>query len=86
MALFVGGLCQLLAGMWEFAAGNTLGATGEFLDRDQLLLCGRKRASQQGVPDVELRQRAKCRDHFGVPIVAPFLGCIGLSSLMTAPL
>ncbi|THH04677.1 hypothetical protein EW145_g5343 [Phellinidium pouzarii] len=28
MALFVGGLCQLLAGMWEFAAGNTLGATG----------------------------------------------------------
>jgi len=27
MALFVGGLCQLLAGMWEFAAGNTLGAT-----------------------------------------------------------
>lgn len=29
MALFVGGLCQLLAGMWEFAAGNTLGATGE---------------------------------------------------------
>ena len=29
MALFVGGLAQLLAGMWEFAAGNTLGATGE---------------------------------------------------------
>ncbi len=29
MALFVGGLCQLLAGMWEFASGNTLGATGE---------------------------------------------------------
>lgn len=27
MALFVGGLCQLLAGMWEFASGNTLGAT-----------------------------------------------------------
>jgi len=27
MALFVGGLCQLLAGMWEFAAGNTFGAT-----------------------------------------------------------
>ena len=29
MALFVGGLVQILAGMWEFAAGNTLGATGE---------------------------------------------------------
>jgi succinate-acetate transporter protein len=27
MALFYGGLCQLLAGMWEFAAGNTFGAT-----------------------------------------------------------
>lgn len=27
MAFFVGGLCQMLAGMWEFAAGNTLGAT-----------------------------------------------------------
>ena len=30
MALFVGGLAQLLAGMWEFAAGNTFGATGEW--------------------------------------------------------
>jgi succinate-acetate transporter protein len=27
MALGVGGLCQLLAGMWEFATGNTFGAT-----------------------------------------------------------
>jgi len=27
MALGVGGLCQLLAGMWEFACGNTFGAT-----------------------------------------------------------
>jgi len=27
MALAVGGLCQLLAGMWEFAHGNTFGAT-----------------------------------------------------------
>jgi len=27
MALFVGGLAQLLAGMWEFAVGNTFGAT-----------------------------------------------------------
>lgn len=26
-ALAYGGLCQLLAGMWEFAAGNTFGAT-----------------------------------------------------------
>lgn len=30
MALFVGGLAQLLAGMWEFAVGNTFGATGVF--------------------------------------------------------
>jgi uncharacterized protein len=29
MALGVGGLAQLLAGMWEFAAGNTFGATGK---------------------------------------------------------
>ena len=29
MAIFCGGLAQLLAGMWEFAAGNTFGATGE---------------------------------------------------------
>jgi len=27
MGLAVGGLCQLLAGMWEFASGNTFGAT-----------------------------------------------------------
>ncbi|KAG9102363.1 hypothetical protein FS749_004149 [Ceratobasidium sp. UAMH 11750] len=27
MALLVGGLCTLLAGMWEFAIGNTFGAT-----------------------------------------------------------
>jgi len=27
MALGVGGLCQLLAGMWEFAQGNVFGAT-----------------------------------------------------------
>jgi len=27
MALFVGGLCTLLAGMWEFAHGHTFGAT-----------------------------------------------------------
>jgi len=29
MALGMGGLVQLLAGMWEFAAGNTFGATGK---------------------------------------------------------
>lgn len=33
MALFVGGLCQLLAGMWEFACGNTFGATGKLIDQ-----------------------------------------------------
>jgi len=27
MAFFYGGLCQLLAGMWEFATGNTFGGT-----------------------------------------------------------
>uniref|UniRef100_A0A0W0EY98 Fun34 transmembrane protein n=1 Tax=Moniliophthora roreri TaxID=221103 RepID=A0A0W0EY98_MONRR len=31
MALFCGGLAQLLAGMWEFPKGNTFGATGELL-------------------------------------------------------
>ena len=30
MALFYGGLAQLLAGMWEFVTGNTFGATGEY--------------------------------------------------------
>jgi succinate-acetate transporter protein len=33
MALFYGGLAQLLAGMWEFVTGNTFGATGEFLGK-----------------------------------------------------
>ena len=33
MALFYGGLAQLLAGMWEFATGNTFGATGEYLGK-----------------------------------------------------
>lgn len=28
MAVFCGGLAQLLAGMWEFPKGNTFGATG----------------------------------------------------------
>jgi hypothetical protein len=29
MAIFCGGLAQLLAGMWEFPKGNTFGATGK---------------------------------------------------------
>jgi succinate-acetate transporter protein len=33
MALFYGGLAQFLAGMWEFAAGNTFGATGEYWNK-----------------------------------------------------
>jgi succinate-acetate transporter protein len=33
MALFYGGLAQLLAGMWEFATGNTFGATGKYLGK-----------------------------------------------------
>ncbi|KAF8760842.1 GPR1/FUN34/yaaH family [Rhizoctonia solani] len=37
MALGVGGLCQLLAGMWEFATGNTFGATGTLFDVRWLL-------------------------------------------------
>lgn len=37
MALFCGGLVQLLAGMWEFAVGNTFGATGQCFCL--LLLC-----------------------------------------------
>ena len=30
MAIFCGGLAQLLAGMWEFPRGNVFGATGEW--------------------------------------------------------
>ena len=30
MALFVGGLAQFVAGMWEFACANAFGATGMF--------------------------------------------------------
>ena len=30
MAIFAGGLVQLLAGMWEFPRGNVFGATGEW--------------------------------------------------------
>lgn len=29
MAIFCGGLAQLLAGMWEFPRGNTFAATGK---------------------------------------------------------
>lgn len=29
MALFTGGLAQLLAGMWEFPKGNSFGAASE---------------------------------------------------------
>jgi succinate-acetate transporter protein len=29
MAIFCGGLAQLLAGMWEFPKGNAFGATGQ---------------------------------------------------------
>jgi uncharacterized protein len=29
MAIFCGGLAQLLAGMWEFPCGNMFGATGQ---------------------------------------------------------
>ncbi|KAG8732594.1 hypothetical protein FRC10_000817 [Ceratobasidium sp. 414] len=35
MALLVGGLCTLLAGMWEFAIGNTFGATGKCCRRTE---------------------------------------------------
>lgn len=37
MAMGVGGLVQLLAGMWEFATGNTFGATGEYIFVDFVL-------------------------------------------------
>ena len=42
MALFVGGLAQLLAGMWEFACGNTFGATGELDSSLSLSPCCRR--------------------------------------------
>jgi hypothetical protein len=31
MAIFCGGIAQLLAGMWEFPRGNTFASTGEHL-------------------------------------------------------
>lgn len=34
MAVFCGGLAQLLAGMWEFPKGNIFGATGEPPSKD----------------------------------------------------
>ena len=37
MAIFCGGLAQFLAGMWEFATGNTFGATGEPCSTDLLV-------------------------------------------------
>jgi succinate-acetate transporter protein len=36
MAVFCGGLAQLLAGMWEFPKGNAFGATGESRLTDRL--------------------------------------------------
>ena len=39
MALGVGGLAQFLAGMWEFAAGNTFGATGEHSCAYMMIRC-----------------------------------------------
>ena len=41
MALFCGGLAQLLAGMWEFATGNTFGATGKFIPYTCVMLAWR---------------------------------------------
>jgi hypothetical protein len=38
MAIFCGGLAQLLAGMWEFPRGNALGATGEPRSTDRSLV------------------------------------------------
>ena len=36
MAVFCGGLAQLLAGMWEFPRGNVFGGTGELHSTDGL--------------------------------------------------
>ena len=44
MAIFYGGLVQLLAGMWEFACGNTFGATGEQFSLSLLDLWGKRGA------------------------------------------
>ena len=38
MAIFCGGVAQLLAGMWEFPRGNAFGATGEVLSMDNSLM------------------------------------------------
>ncbi|KAG9122984.1 hypothetical protein FRC07_000397 [Ceratobasidium sp. 392] len=39
MALIVGGLCTLLAGMWEFRIGNTFGATASVLRAGGIIGC-----------------------------------------------
>src|SRR5690348_17891209 len=44
LALFYGGIAQLLAGMWEFRKGNTFGAQ---LCDTAVEECERKHASQQ---------------------------------------
>jgi hypothetical protein len=61
MALFVGGLAQLLAGMWEYACGNTFGATafssygGFWLSYAALLIPGTGIADAYAkVPDQEV--------------------------------
>jgi hypothetical protein len=38
MAVFCGGLAQLLAGMWEFPRNNAFGGLGELLSTDNSLM------------------------------------------------
>ena len=41
MAIFAGGLLQFIAGMWEFPRGNVFGATGKFLNHEQIAIISR---------------------------------------------
>ena len=41
MAIFVGGLLQFIAGMWEFPRGNVFGATVKFSNEEQIYTIGR---------------------------------------------
>jgi hypothetical protein len=53
MALFTGGLAQLLAGMWEFPRGNVFGATGQYPVPSRSLQLAHRRRSPMCSPITE---------------------------------
>ncbi|KAI0089754.1 GPR1/FUN34/yaaH family-domain-containing protein [Irpex rosettiformis] len=67
MALGVGGLAQLLAGMWEFASGNTFGATGFWLSFAALYVPG------SGIADAYHGKTAEFENALGIYLITWFL-------------